>query len=186
MISAMTGVAIESRRLSYQRGGSTRPDLGEWTPPTGFRSFESTTQIGAGSADWAEVTHGVMRWAVKTRSGFRVDSLPDRDVMIGERRWITLRVGPVSVREPVEIVAVIDDGDRRGFAYGTLEGHPVSGEEAFIVHRSPDDTIWFTLRSLTRAPHGGWRVVYPIALVAQRVFRRRYQRALLIGDSRAR
>ena len=83
------------------------------------------------------------------------------------------------MREPIEIVAVASGADRCGFAYGTLEGHPVSGEEAFIVHRSPDDTIWFTLRSLTRAPHGWWRVAYPASLVAQRFFRRRYRRALL-------
>jgi uncharacterized protein (UPF0548 family) len=87
-------------------------------------------------------------------------------------------LGPVSVREPVEVVALTTDADRHGFAYGTLDGHPVSGEEAFIVHRSANDDVWFTLRSLTRAPHGPWRAAYPLALVAQRVFRRRYQRAL--------
>ena len=103
-------------------------------------------------------------------------------MIIGERTWITLRVGPVSVREPVEIVSVASGADRCGFAYGTLEGHPVSGEEAFIVHRSPDDTIWFTLRSLTRAPRSWWRVASPASLVAQRFFRRRYERALLPSD----
>ena len=98
---------------------------------------------------------------MKTRSGFSVEPSAGRAVISGDRAWIKLHVGPVSVREPIEIVAVASGADRCGFAYGTLEGHPVSGEEAFIVHRSPDDTIWFTLRSLTRAPHGWWRVAYP-------------------------
>jgi uncharacterized protein (UPF0548 family) len=39
------------------------------------------------------------------------------------------------VREPVRVVAVADLPDRRGFAYDTLPGHPVTGEEAFIAHR---------------------------------------------------
>ncbi|MBU8820992.1 DUF1990 domain-containing protein, partial [Mycolicibacterium goodii] len=40
--------------------------------------------------------------------------------------------------------------DRCGFAYGTLHGHPVCGEEAFIVHRDRAGTVFLTLRSLTR------------------------------------
>ncbi|MEH3078354.1 MAG: DUF1990 family protein [Quadrisphaera sp.] len=84
------------------------------------------------------------------------------------------------MREPVRVVAVVDTDDRRGFAYGTLRGHPVSGEEAFVVHRDPEGRVHLTLRSLTRpAPSGPWRLVFPALLVAQRVYRRRYQQALV-------
>ena len=80
----------------------------------------------------------------------------------------------------MRVVAVVDETDRRGFAYGTRHGHPVSGEEAFIVHRSASNTVHFTLRSLTRpAPNGPWRPAFPILLLAQRVVRRRYLRALI-------
>jgi uncharacterized protein (UPF0548 family) len=54
----------------------------------------------------------------------------------------------------------------------------VSGEEAFIVHRAADDEVRLTLRSLTRASRGGWRWAFPVLLVAQRYYRRRYLRAL--------
>ncbi|MCU1503816.1 MAG: hypothetical protein JWM12_3170 [Ilumatobacteraceae bacterium] len=178
----MTRVAIEDRRLTYQHRGATRPELEQWKPPAGFRTFESTTQIGQGHADWESAAHAVSGWQVKIRSGFRVDALSDRGRSVGERSWVTLRVGPLIVREPVEVVAVVDTPDRCGFAYGTLDGHPVSGEEAFIVHRSADDAIWFTLRSLTKAPPGWWRVMYPAAVIAQRFFLLRYQRALLTDD----
>jgi uncharacterized protein (UPF0548 family) len=78
----------------------------------------------------------------------------------------------------VRVVAVVDWPTRCGFAYGTLDGHPVSGEEAFIVHRGGDGEVWLTLRSLTRPSRDGWRWVFPVLLVAQRYYRRRYRRAL--------
>ncbi|MFC7574081.1 DUF1990 family protein [Klenkia terrae] len=83
------------------------------------------------------------------------------------------------VREPIRVVAVVDTPDRRGFAYGTRPGHPVSGEEAFVVHRDAEGAVWLTLRSLTRPGTGIWRPLFPLLLVAQRVYRRRYRRALV-------
>ncbi|MGA7148988.1 MAG: DUF1990 family protein, partial [Microbacterium sp.] len=63
-------------------------------------------------------------------------------------------------------------------------GHPVSGEEAFIVHRD-GDTVTLTVRSLTRpARELRWRLAYPGLLVAQKVARRRYLRALRVRAPR--
>lgn len=85
---------------------------------------------------------------------------------------------PIRLSEPAFVVSVVNEPDRRGFAYGTLEGHPVAGEEAFVLHRQPDGSVWLTLRSLTRAAQGARRLGFPLALVAQPCYRRRYQRAL--------
>ena len=61
--------------------------------------------------------------------------------MVGDRRWLVAHLGPWKVREPIEVVAVVDEPDRQGFAYGTLTGHPLRGEEAFIVERLPDGSL---------------------------------------------
>lgn len=76
------------------------------------------------------------------------------------------------------MVALVDEPNRCGFAYGTRDGHPVSGEEAFVVHRSLEGEVWLTLRSLTRPARGRWRLAFPAALMAQRWYRRRYARSL--------
>jgi uncharacterized protein (UPF0548 family) len=81
------------------------------------------------------------------------------------------------VREPVQIITTVSTANRAALTYGTLEGHPVSGEEAFIVHRDDDGDVSLTLRSLTRAGRGVWRGLFPLILMAQRVYRRRYLRA---------
>jgi uncharacterized protein (UPF0548 family) len=116
-----------------------------------------------------------MSWGVKTRSGFSV--VPTK-VSIGATPSLVAHFGPLRIREPVRVVAVVDEPHRRGFAYGTLDGHPVSGEEAFVVHRDARGEVWLTLRSITRRSPGRWRLVFPVLLLAQRWYRRRYRRAL--------
>jgi uncharacterized protein (UPF0548 family) len=99
-------------------------------------------------------------------------------VVEGHDYTLVASFGPFRVREPVRVVAVVDLSDRYGFAYGTRPGHPVTGEEAFIVHRHRDGSVWFTLRSLTRPGLGRWRLAFPVTLLAQRWYRHRYTNAL--------
>jgi uncharacterized protein (UPF0548 family) len=71
-----------------------------------------------------------------------------------------------------------------GFAYRTLPGHPISGEEAFIVHREGQAVV-LTIRSLTRpSDEVKWRLAYPGLLLAQQFARRRYLRALRVRAPR--
>ena len=84
----------------------------------------------------------------------------------------------MTISEPVQVEVVTEGATRVGFSYRTLAGHPVTGEEAFIVHRDGDD-VFLTIRSLT-APAASrlWRALYPLLRIAQVVARRRYLRAL--------
>ncbi|WP_405375148.1 MULTISPECIES: DUF1990 family protein [unclassified Microbacterium] len=159
-------------------GPSTSPASEHWEPgeTAPFRRAESTTLIGHGEELWRRASRDLLRWGVKTRSGFRVDDA--HEVVAGEQLAITAGIGPVTVREPVIVVAVVQGPNRVGYTYRTLPGHPVAGEEAFIVHRS-GDAVFLTLRSLTApAPSGFWRQVHPLLRLAQLVARRRYRRAL--------
>lgn len=163
-------------------GGVTTPSATDvaattWgpTPATHLR-YEGTSRVGTGAHTWLRASEAVLRWGVKTRSGFTV---PDAHVVTpGERLDVMVRIGPARIREPVEVVEVVRTADRVGFAYRTRPGHPVDGEEAFIVTRQ-DDVVWLTLRSLTRPSRTlGWAVLFPVLRLAQVVVRRRYLRAL--------
>jgi uncharacterized protein (UPF0548 family) len=167
--------------LSYDAVGSTCVLEARWAlVPQGYRRFERTTYLGHGERFWQQTSTDLLSWAVKTRSGFRVVTGRGEELRVkqGQDRVLVASLGPFALREPVRVVSVVDDPDRCGFAYGTRAGHPVSGEEAFIVHRTTDGDVWLTLRSLTRPAGGLWRLVYPAALVAQRFYRLRYSRAL--------
>lgn len=156
----------------------TDPHLPLWPADesSSFRRSEVSRRIGAGDALWDRASRDVLRWTVKTRSGFDV---PDAEpVTPGARLTITARVLGIAVHEPIRVVSVVVTASRVGFAYRTLPGHPVTGEEAFIVHREGED-VFLTVRSLTRpAPQQPWRSLHPLLRIAQRVARRGYLRAL--------
>lgn len=156
----------------------TDPRSAIWAPgdTTPYRQYESITLIGEGQDAWDRAARDVLIWAVKTRSGFIVDDA--RPVVDGRVVTVTPRWLGRVVREPVQVNAVVQTATRVGFSYRTLPGHPVAGEEAFIVHRVGDE-VYFTLRSLTApAPQQPWRVLCPLLRVAQVVVRRRYRRGL--------
>lgn len=155
----------------------TSPALHEWPPShSGYRRSEVSAAVGWGDAAWERAARDVLRWKVKTASGFTVDQ-PGR-VSPGDRVAVTAHFLGMAVMEPVEVAEVVDKPHRAGFSYRTLPGHPVSGEEAFIVHRHGGE-VRLTIRSLTRAaPQQPWRALFPVLLIVQRIVRRRYVRAL--------
>jgi uncharacterized protein (UPF0548 family) len=122
--------SLGARTLSYPDVGGTAPRDDHWDRPSGYRTFEQTVDLGHGRDVWEALTPAVLRWEVKMRSGFTVEPHVAAPVQTGDRFWLYAHLGPVTVREPACVVAVVATDDRHGFAYGTLEGHPVSGEEA--------------------------------------------------------
>lgn len=165
-------------RASLGAGPTTAPGSVTWGVDDAgiFRRAEVTALLGTGDELWQRATHDILRWKVKTRSGLAV---ADRSkVAPGAQLEITARIAGVTIREPVEVAAVVDTPTRVGFSYRTRPGHPVSGEEAFIVHRDGGN-VFFTVRSLTApATEQPWRALYPLLRVAQIVARRRYLRTL--------
>ena len=96
----------------------------------------------------------------------------------GDTAILLLGWGPASLRIPVRVVYLIDEPTRRGFAYGTLPGHPESGEEAFIVEQREDESVWLTIRAFSRPAHPALWVVYPVLRLFQAIFTSRYEHAL--------
>lgn len=158
----------------------TNPASHEWVDGArargGFRRSEVTGSVGTGDDVWRRAVVDVLRWKVKTNSGFSVDTVDP--VSAGQRVIVTAGGYGIKVFEPVEVVSVVNQPDRVGFSYATLPGHPVDGEEAFIVHRQGDEVL-LTIRSLTRAAsQQPWRTLYPGLLLIQRIVRWRYLRSL--------
>jgi uncharacterized protein (UPF0548 family) len=173
--------ALSQRHLTYDVVGATVAS-DEISTPTGYRAYAKSVNVGDGLARWDFASTEVLRWGVKTRSGFSVltegtsDGSPQ--VIRDQRYWLIGHLGPFRIKEPIQVIGVIDEPNRKGFAYGTLSGHPISGEEAFIIDRHPDDSVWLTVRSITGPTTGAWRFAGPAVGLAQRCYRRRYVRAL--------
>ena len=73
-----------------------------------------------------------MRWQGHANAGVTIypSSAP---LLPGTVIAAVKRLGPVFLVAPCRVIYKTDETDRFGFAYGTLPGHPESGEEAFHV-----------------------------------------------------
>lgn len=175
--------AVQTLPFSFGSTTVTVADTFPASAPPGYRVFERGVRLDDDDdTRWTIAARAVLSWGIKTRSGFEVRRpvgvAANDPVTVGESVWLAARVGPFRVREPVRVVAVLDEERRQGFAYATLRGHPVRGEEAFLVERGSDGSVWLTIRSVSRPARGAWWPLFPALAVAQRVYRRRYFRAL--------
>lgn len=174
--------------LTYREVGATRsPDLLR-RPPEGFRPMVRAAPVGRGEASFSRAADATMRFGIQRRSGLRITrahGLADGEspVRVGDTAVLRLGPGPLAVRIPVRIVYVIDEPRRAGFGYGTLRGHPESGEEAFVVEWRADDTVWLEIRAFSRPAHPALWLGYPLLRLLQEIYTRRYLRALTSADS---
>jgi uncharacterized protein (UPF0548 family) len=165
---------------TYSPIGRTLAD--RFDAPRGFHAVERHVVLGHGRELFERAAQRILRWEVKSRAGFRVIRVGEQgsffsDDPVAPPENAVIRFGPL--RETVRVVGIVDEPRRRGFAYGTLPRHPLRGEEAFLVDWNDDDSVRFTVRSMSAPQHRvGW-LVFPLVLVAQGFFLRRYLRALL-------
>jgi uncharacterized protein (UPF0548 family) len=76
---------------------------------------------------------------------------------------------------------VLDEPDRQGFGYGTLPGHPESGEESFVVRRD-GDRVTLTVGAYSRPGLLVTRLAGSAGRLGQRLMVRRYAAALRVKD----
>jgi uncharacterized protein (UPF0548 family) len=84
----------------------------------------------------------------------------------------------LTVKAPIRVVYLVDEQGRRGFAYGTLPGHPESGEESFVVEHRSDDSVWIVIRAFSRPSTWFYWLGYPVLRFMQARATRQYLRSL--------
>jgi uncharacterized protein (UPF0548 family) len=82
-----------------------------------------------------------------------------------------------SIDASCRIVAVVEEPDRFGFAYGTLPAHPEQGEESFVVSRT-DASVRFDIVAVSRPIQPLARLLGPAAHLLQAAAVRRYLDAM--------
>lgn len=107
---------------------------------------------------------------------------PDGTAVVkpGDTVTLLIRFAFARVPAPARVVYVVDEPARRGFAYGTVAGHPEDGEEAFFIERRGDGSVWIEIRAFSRPSSRFWWLVYPVLRMTQAFYTRRYLRALAV------
>ena len=134
--------------FSYKEvGASARSYPSDY--PTGYHLFQHREVVGRGQAQFEAAVHKLMSWRMHADAGLRVIS---SSAHVETDAVVRLQLGmpPFALRIPCRVVYVVSEPDRAGFGYGTLPGHPESGEEAFVVEIDPDGQVVFTVSAFSR------------------------------------
>jgi uncharacterized protein (UPF0548 family) len=155
--------------LTYTEVGATAGPL-----PDGYHHLHRSAVIGTGRQRFIEAGDKVLRWGMLRGAGVGVEATTEVAEVGSE---VLVGLGPI--RAPCRVVYVVDEPDRRGFAYGTLPGHPETGEELFAVRYDPaTDEVYAEVAAFSR--HGTWwsRLGGPVTSLMQRVISKRYLAAV--------
>ena len=166
---------LASPELTYHYARATKSSL-----PTGYHHQHAATVIGSGPEIFGAAAAELVSWQAHLRAGLWVTAStataePGSVVVLG------VGVGPLRIRAPCRVVYTITEPQRRGFAYGTLPGHPESGEEAFTISHREDGLVVFTITAFSRPATTAARAAWPLELLIQRHFTLSYLRALADG-----
>lgn len=136
---------MSSAPFTYEPVGATRDDP-TFCPP-GFHPLLERTRIGEGPEVFRRAADAVLTWEMHRAMGVGIDATADRAAPDVD---VTVTLAGL-IKAPCRIVWTVEEPRRAGWAYGTLEGHPECGEEAFVVDRTGDGTVWLTVAAFSRA-----------------------------------
>jgi len=173
LFRATDPAALRGTPFSYAEVGGT----GAAELPAGYRTATYTSVVGRGRADFERAVAAVFDWRAQRSVGFvvRADGPASAPGTV-----VVLTAGPARLgyELPCRVVEARTGGDERGFSYGTLAGHPESGEERFTVRLLPGGDVVYEIRVFFRLASPAARLAGPLSLVLQRLGSRRYLAAI--------
>jgi uncharacterized protein (UPF0548 family) len=159
--------------LTYAPVGAARSGA----VPDGFRGAHRSAVIGSGRADFERAVAAVFGWQAQRGAGLRVRATGPSSVP-GTVVVLTAGLPRLGYDIPCRVVWTRTEGDERGFAYGTLPGHPESGEECFLVRLTPEGDVVYEIRVFFRLASPAARLAGPLSLLLQRLATGRYVSAI--------
>ena len=180
-----------TRKLTYPDPGRTErpyplPLEGGWPPRYRLMLREERVRVPDPGLGFLRLADGVLGWDLHRGSGLRVDPGTSR-ARPGLEMSSGVGIGPLRWHAPCQVLwstePVLDGagrpvpGQRAGFGYGTLRGHPEAGEEGFYVEYSEDGQLFFRVAAFSRPANLLIAVGGPLNRATQEMFTRRYFRA---------
>jgi uncharacterized protein (UPF0548 family) len=168
--------ALETASVTYPEVGATAGRL-----PTGYRHVTRVAIIGHGRVAFDQCSAAVLSWEMHRRAGLSVHA--SHPVAV-EGAVVALVLGGsrFGVVCPCRVVYVVEEPRRRGFAYGTLPGHPEQGEESFMVAHDPDDSVVLHVSAFSRPANALSRLGGPLTRWVQDWMTDRYVAAAQPND----
>jgi uncharacterized protein (UPF0548 family) len=158
--------------VSYPEVGAT----GYGPLPPGYHHVRRSSVLGRGQAVFDAAVESLMTWEMHRRSGFTVEG--SERVAVDEVAWLGIVAGRARVGFRCQVVEVTDSLRSKGFAYGTMRGHPESGEERFTVVWREDDVVELRVVAFSKPARWWSRAANPVNRLVQRWMTSRYLKTL--------
>jgi uncharacterized protein (UPF0548 family) len=165
--------ALADAPFTYPEVGSARSG----TAPSGFRRTGRSAVVGSGRAQFERASAAVLDWRAQRGAGLRVLANGPAGTP-GTVVVLTAGLPRFGYDIPCRVVWGQTVGDERGFSYGTLPGHPESGEECFLVRLTPEGHVVYEIRVFFRLASPAARLAGPVSLLLQRAATHRYVTAI--------
>ena len=149
-------------KVNYAEVGATRH--GEL--PAGYRHLRREAVLDAPIAAAAEV---LMTWGLHERCGYRPIATGPRAAA-----GVEVRLAFAWTRMPCQVVWAVEEPERCGFAYGSMDGHLERGEAAFVLDAMGEQKTRFTVTSFSKPGHWATRLGAPVVRRLQSRFTDRF------------
>jgi uncharacterized protein (UPF0548 family) len=160
---------LRSAPFTYPDVGATQDD----ELPAGYEHGRREAVVGSGRAAFERAVTAVFDWDMQKGVGLRVRaSGPPSEP--GTVVVLTAGLRRLGYDIPCRVVWARTEGDEQGFAYGSLPGHPESGEESFVVRLDQGGDVLFTTRVFSRLASPLARLGGPVSRAVQAAALDRY------------
>lgn len=174
-LSPESAAALRDAPFTYGNVGDTGTISSR--PPHGYAHLRRQTELGSGASRFDDAVQTLLGWHMHRRARLNVQA-SDPTVVDGAVAILGLGIGRLRVPALVRVVYIVDEPRRKGFAYGTLPGHPESGEESFILELHDGDEVTFTISAFSRPNSLLARIGAPLTRAVQSSITNRYLRSV--------
>jgi uncharacterized protein (UPF0548 family) len=171
--SAETFAALAAADVTYRQVGATR----DGPLPAGYGHVLRDVVVGRGRPAFERAAEGLFRWQMHREAGLEPVS-DAASAVPGAVVILRAGLGPLRLTVPCRVVYIEQGDARRGFAYGTLPGHPEQGEEAFLVVLEQTGEVHVRIRAFSRSASPLARAGGPVTRLVQAYVTNRYISAL--------
>jgi uncharacterized protein (UPF0548 family) len=159
--------------LTYREVGATRAG----PLPAGYHHVRREVAVGSGRAAFERAADALFSWRMHRDAGLTVTGTAEPPAP-GTVVVLRAGLGPFQLAIPCRVIYTVDEADRRGFAYGTLPGHPERGEEAFMIVMAATGMVSVRIRAFSRPASLLARVGGPLTRMVQEHVTDRYVDAI--------
>ncbi len=173
LLRAASPEGLRDAPFTYAEVGAT----GDAELPAGYLHGEWTEVVGSGREVFERVAAAILDWVPQRSVGLRVRATGSPGE-VGTVVVLTAGLPRLGYDIPCRVVWASTTGDERGYAYGTLPGHPESGEERFTVRLTGTGDVVVAIRVFSRLATPAARAVPPVSRFVQGLATRRYLSSL--------